>query len=304
MVATPTGPDGAYDVTTLSSVLSEINALRAAHKHVVVTCTVPPGYTDGTGRGLLRDCPGVTLSYNPVFVAQGTIVADLERPDCILVGEGSAEAGDVLLAAHGSFARNEPRACRMSPASAELAKLAVNCFVTTKVAFANMVADVADRTPGADKDAVLGAVGSDARVGAKFLRPGYGFGGPCLPRDNRALGAHARGVGVTPAIPEATDAANEEHARLMARALLDQGLSRYTISDVAYKSRCPVVSIEESQPLVVARLLVEAGKTVTIRDREGIVALCRRQHGDMFLYDVVEGTASLPEGHGAVVAEA
>lgn len=78
------------------------------------------------------------------------------------------------------------------PPSAEITKLAVNCFVTMKVSYANMIGDIADATPGADKNHILQAVGADSRVGTKYLRPGYGFGGPCFPRDNRALGGYAR----------------------------------------------------------------------------------------------------------------
>lgn len=112
---------------------------------------------------------------------------------------------------------------------------------------------------------ILRAVGGDTRVGGKCILPGYGFGGPCFPRDNRALGRYARKVGVTPTICDATDDYNVLHADIMAKALLDQELPEYVISDVAYKPNCPVDIIEESQPLEVAKKLVRAGKKVTIR---------------------------------------
>eukprot|EP00966_Prymnesium_polylepis_P070323 1634700-Prymnesium_polylepis.1 len=186
-------------------------------------------------------------------------------------------------------------------------KLSLNCFVTTKIAFANsapprqiasrrlpscsrrrrlpivsrkrciaVIGDIADRTPGADKHAILAAVGADSRVGAKCLKPGFGFGGPCFPRDNRALGGYARSVGVTPFMCDATDASNKEHAHNMAEAMMASGEHSYTMSDVAFKPGCPVDVIEESQPLEVAKLLARKGKHVTIKDRPGIVALVRR----------------------------
>merc|ERR1711916_45239 len=102
-------------------------------------------------------------------------------------------------------------------------------------------------TPNADKHDILEAVGADSRVGTKYLRPGYGFGGPCFPRDNRALGVYANRVGVKPLIPEATDNFNNFHAEFMAEHLLNQDLDSYVITDVAYKSKCPVDIIEESQ---------------------------------------------------------
>lgn len=92
------------------------------------------------------------------------------------------QAGDFLQAMYETVCLNSPHIARMSAESAEICKLAVNCFVTTKISFANMIGDIADSTPGADKYDILGAVGADSRVGGKCLKPGFGFGGPCFPR--------------------------------------------------------------------------------------------------------------------------
>ena len=170
-------------------------------------------------------------------------------------------------------------------------KLSVNCFVTTKISFANMIGDIADATPGADKFDILAAVGGDSRVGGKCILPGYGFGGPCFPRDNRALGTYAKMVGVDALICDATDAYNTLHADIMAKSLLDQGLDEYKISDVAYKPNCPVDIIEESQPLEIAKRLVRAGKKVTISDRAAIVHLVRRTYGRLFDYEICDAAA-------------
>ena len=180
----------------------------------------------------------------------------LSEPDVVLIGEGSKAAGDILQSLYESATSNSPRICRMSPQSAEIMKLSVNCFVTTKISYANMIGDIADATPGANKYEILSAVGADSRVGRRCILPGYGFGGPCFPRDNRALGSYSRKVGVEPIICDATDAYNRLHAEIMSKTLLDQNLDEYIISDVAYKPSCPVDIIEESQPLEVARMLV------------------------------------------------
>ena len=214
----------------------------------------------------------------------------LTEPDVVLIGEGSKDAGDILQRLYEDATMNQPHICRMSPQSAEIMKLSVNCFVTTKISYANMIGDIADATPGADKFEILRAVGADSRVGSRCILPGYGFGGPCFPRDNRALGMYARKVGVEPVICDATDHYNRMHAEVMARSLLSENLPSYVISDVAYKPRCPVDIIEESQPLEVAKLLVQAGKRVTIRDRMAIIELVRRTFGRMFDYEV---TASI-----------
>ena len=115
-------------------------------------------------------------------------------------------------------------------------------FITTKIAFANAIADVADRTPHADKHAILHAIGADGRVGHRCLAPGFGFGGPCFPRDNRAFGLAAAAVGAPALLCDATDRANRQHAQLMAEALLAEERDTYTLqvrSDIAPAVQCP-----------------------------------------------------------------
>lgn len=142
------------------------------------------------------------------------MINGLLHPDMVLIGEGSPEIGARLETIYKASTQNTPAIHRMAPESAEITKLAVNCFVTMKISYANMIGDIADRTPGADKNEVLGAVGKDSRVGSKYLRPGYGFGGPCFPRDNRALGGYAKSIGVQPLLPIATDDYNKMHTQV------------------------------------------------------------------------------------------
>src|SRR5476649_1255613 len=97
----------------------------------------------------------------------------------------------------------------MNWVSAELTKISVNTFVTTKISYANMLADICDRLPGADVDIVSAAVGSDSRIGRKYLRGAVGYGGPCFPRDNIAFGVLAERIGARPDIARATDAINK-----------------------------------------------------------------------------------------------
>ena len=145
LVATPTGVgEHAYDTTALSRVLWDISRLKPRNKHIVICCTVLPGYIASTGSCLLEDCDGCTLSYNPEFIAQGAIMCGLAEPDVVLIGEGNTEIGDVLQRLYETTTSNTPKICRMSPQSAEIMKLSVNCFVTTKISFANMVGDIAD----------------------------------------------------------------------------------------------------------------------------------------------------------------
>jgi len=302
LVATPTGTgaDQAYDCGVLSRVLSDLNHRRIKDKHVVICCTVMPTYIDKVARHLLRDCERTTISYNPEFIAQGDVIRGLQNPDMVLIGEGSKEAGDVLEAIHHAMAKNKPVVCRMSPASAEITKLAINCFITTKISYCNMISNIADNTPHADKFAILKAVGSDSRIGSKCLLPGFGFGGPCFPRDNRALGTHARNVGVDPCVSDATDKFNHLHADYIAERMIKNAPHQesFVIDDVAYKPRCPVDIIEESHKLEVAKRLARKGKRVVIKDRPAIVELVRRTYGSMFEYEVELPGGGADEANG------
>ena len=206
----------------------------------------------------------------------------------VLIGEGTVEAGDVLEDLYRRTCDSEPQICRMTPSSAEITKISINCFVTTKISYANMIGDIADATEDADKFEILKAVGADSRIGGKYLMPGYGFGGPCFPRDNRALGHYAEEAGVQPLICEATDEYNRLHTQRMIDEKLKEGKDEYTFTDVAYKPKCPVPIIEESQKLAVAVGVAKAGKKVTIRDRTFILDCVRMEYGSLFDYEVVE----------------
>lgn len=247
-----------------------------------------PGYCANIGSNLLRDCVNCSISYNPEFIQQGDIIRGFLNPDMVLIGEGSKEAGDFLEEVYARTCESKPVVSRMSPSSAEITKISINCFITTKISYANMVGDIADATPGADKFQILKAVGADSRIGGKCIMPGYGFGGPCFPRDNRALGGYAESIGVKPLISIATDEYNVEHTRRMIEEKLAEGHDSYVFSDVAYKPKCPVPIVEESQKLAVAAGVAKAGKTVTIRDRGFIVDVVRMEHGNLFEYEVVE----------------
>lgn len=291
LVATPsTGGERHYDVTQLSRVLMRINARAPSDKIITICCTVLPGYIAHIGRGLLSDCRNCVLQYNPEFIQQGNIVRGLECPDTVLIGEGSERGGDVVERLWLDFVRDRDRVSvhRMSAESAEIAKIALNCFVTMKISYANTISDVADRTPNADKAAILRSIGADSRVGEQCLLPGYGFGGPCFPRDNRAFGGYAASIGVDAVLSQATDDYNKMHAEHMAKRLLAEERDVYVFEGVTYKYPCSVPIIEESQKLLVASKVARAGKRVVVRDRKDVIDACKMEWGSkIFEYEVV-----------------
>jgi len=288
LVDTPsTGGDRHYDCSKLGNVLAAINAHKVQNKHVIIGCTIMPGYIRNVASHLLRDCENISISYNPEFIQQGDIIRGFLNPDMVLIGEGCGEIGDHMVELYKDVCENEPILGRMSAESAEICKIAINCFITTKISYCNMVGDIADRTPGAEKLEILRAVGADSRIGRKCLLPGYGFGGPCFPRDNRALGGYAESIGIEPLIPMATDNYNKLHSKVMIENKLREHKDVYLFRDVAYKPGCPVPIIEESQKLAVAAGVARAGKKVIIEDRDFIVACVRAEFGSLFEYNVV-----------------
>lgn len=285
LVATAVGTHS-YDCKILSALLEDINSYALKNKHLVICSTHPPGYVAETARELLCDCENLTISYNPPFIAHGNIFNGLRQPDLVLIGAGSKDGGDELEAIYHKVCLNQPYFARMSVASAEVVKLGLNCFLTAKIALANLIGDIADETPGADKMVILNAIGKDQRIGSEFMTPGYGFGGPCFPRDNRTLGNYAVSRGIEPVIMRSTDTANDQHALYTAMKLMALNLDEYIFDDVAYKPNSPVALIENSQKLVVAKILAEDGEKVIICDRADVIDLVRKQFGDLFLYVV------------------
>jgi UDPglucose 6-dehydrogenase len=275
VVPTPSEPDGRFSTRHLLEACAEVGAaLRDTAGHLlVVTSTVMPGTTGGELRAALeqasgRRCgDGFGLCYSPEFVALGSVIRDLLEPDFVLIGESDRAAGDRLASVYARLCANGPPIRRMSFVNAELTKLALNGFVTTKISYANTLAELCERVAGADVDVVSGALGLDRRIGAAYLRGGPAYGGPCFPRDNQALAALARDLGLPPLLPEATDAANRRQVeRLLDLVLGLRADSREAVAIVglAYKPGTDVVV--EAPGLLLARALLDRGVPVRVFD--------------------------------------
>jgi UDPglucose 6-dehydrogenase len=158
----------------------------------------------------------------------------------------------------------------MSLASAEITKLAVNTFVTTKISYANMIGELCEATPEASAIDVLRAVGADSRIGSKYLKPAVGYGGPCFPRDNRALKASAESVGVSVPLAVATDEVNQGQPQRMVDKVISQVApgGKVAVLGLAYKAETPVC--DESQGVKVANLLGDLGFEVSTHDPQAI----------------------------------
>ena len=181
----------------------------------VCSSTTTPGAIDAVLIPMLeRELGGIcgrdfSVCYNPEFIALGDVVNGLLEPDLVLIGESDPQSGAALEQLYKKYNRNSPRIARMSIVSAELTKISLNSYITMKISFTNQLRMIAARHPQADIHAILDALGSDSRIGKKYLRAGLSYGGPCFPRDNRLLAYTARQVGLEAPLAEASDRVNE-----------------------------------------------------------------------------------------------
>ena len=213
LVATPSLPDGSYDVSSVWDVVDCFNEIRKK-KYFVVGCTTNPGDCDEFSKKLPSN---IDVFYKPEFIAQGSIVIDLRTADMVLLGKNPFRDNDSVVSEirklYEKIQTTRAIVCSMSTTAAEITKIAINCFLTTKISYANMLGDVLHHSGCGDEvSAVLSAVGTDSRIGRKYLGYGFGYGGPCLPRDNRSFAAFAKKVGLEYNLGTVTDEINNQHA--------------------------------------------------------------------------------------------
>lgn len=281
-VPTPSLPEGGFDHSLIDEVCTSVLAeeLPGHRVDLVINSTVMPGYCQELQERFAHT--NYKISYNPEFIAQGTIIHDQQYPDQVLVGMADELAGQKICNAYEKMCRNTPRYSLMKPTEAEITKLAVNCFLTTKIAFANSIGDCAIQFE-ANPEVVLGAIGADRRIGGNFLRYGFGYGGPCLPRDNRALASAARNVGVRLPIGEATDESNRLHLDFQLKQF-DQNDDPIELDTLSYKRNSDI--IEESQQLALAVELAKMGRKVIVHERAIVIDQVRALYGELFTYKI------------------
>lgn len=275
IVPTPSDARGVFTLQYAAWAFREIGralAEKKSYHNVVLTSTVLPGSTrygllpileKESGKKCGRD---FGLCYSPEFIALGSVIRDFLNPDFTLIGEFDDQCGSQLEACYAAILPNKPPCARMSLENAELAKVAVNTYVTTKITFANMLAELCERIPGGDVDVVTNALGLDKRIGRKYLTGALGYGGPCFPRDNVALSVIARDLGASAELAETTDRMNRAVSDKVVerlRHLIPTGAT-VAILGLAYKPASHV--IDESQGVRIANALSQAGARVVAYD--------------------------------------
>jgi UDPglucose 6-dehydrogenase len=188
------------------------------------------------------------------------------EPDLVLIGESEPRSGALLAGLYRRYNRNTPLIARMSLTSAELAKISVNSYITMKISFTNQLRLIARKFPDTDIRAILDAIGSDSRIGHKYLRAGLSYGGPCFPRDNRLVCYIAKEAGLRAPLAEASDAINEaskEELLDQVRSLAGKG-ETIAVLGMAYKPDTYIT--EESAGIFLAQHLQKLGYRVLVHD--------------------------------------
>src|ERR1043166_9054297 len=272
----PSLPDGSFSNEYLLNAMRPVaQAMKAADKkgHIFVSSsTTTPGAVDGVLIPMLEKETGwkcgeeFHVCYNPEFIALGNVINGLLEPDFVLIGESDPNAGSALEQLYRKYTRNKAHIARMSIISAELTKISVNSYITMKISFTNQLRMIAEQFPKADINTILDAIGTDSRIGKKYLRAGLSYGGPCFPRDNRLLAFAARQVGLEAPLAEASDRTNElTKTNLLAKVkeLVPAG-GTILVLGLSYKPDTYIT--EESAGLHLAQHLKRQGYRVLVHD--------------------------------------
>lgn len=275
-VDTPTTKNGAANTSQVETVARTL-AQHLQHYCVIATkSTVPVGTTAKVGEIIARGLQerGVTLDFdvvsNPEFLKEGNAVQDFMKPDRVIIGVNNAQAAAIMKDIYSPFMLNHERLLVMDIFSAELAKYAANAMLATRISFMNEMANLCEKL-GANVNWVRKAIGADERIGNKFLYPGAGFGGSCLPKDVNALIAQAHAVDLELAILQAVQEINQQqkrvmHAKLQAYFASQGGVRGRTIGILGLSFKPDTDDMREASSLVLIQDLLQEGVTLRVFD--------------------------------------
>ena len=301
-VGTPPGPDGSADVSAVLRAAEQIAEVAKRPALIVIKSTVPVGTCDASqARADAKAKVHLEVVSNPEFLKEGAAVQDFFRPDRIVLGARSEEARETLRTLYAPLQLSGERVVMTDPRSSELTKYASNTMLAMRVSFMNELARLCHVT-GADIHAVRLGVGSDSRIGKRFLYAGPGYGGSCFPKDVQALMHLGRANGVPMRMAEAAHVANEEQAHFLAQ-LVEQAvgpLAGRTVALWGLAFKPETDDIRESPSLRLASVLLAKGANLACHDPEAgrNFAKAMAQHGSRVRvvdrdYDALDGAHAL-----------
>ncbi len=275
IVPTPSEADGGFSNDYVMSVLKcLITPLCQKNSfHIVnIVSTVMPGSSEKVFKPFLeRQLKKVCgrdfgLAYNPEFVALGSVIENFLNPDLVLIGSSDQRTGKLLMKVYESIYDNKTNILQMDLINAEITKLSLNCYVTMKISFANELASICEKIPGADVSKITNAIGTDSRIGSKGIASGMGFGGPCFPRDNMAFQNFAAEKGVMMTLGKRVVEINHEIEKRIVDAVSGNISSGGTIGILGLSYKPDTHIIEASQSISIIERLIEKGYQIAVHD--------------------------------------
>lgn len=290
-VGTPPGEDGSADLKYVLGVAQEIGQTMDDYLVVITKSTVPVGTAEKV-RGAVAsalDKRSASFSFdvasNPEFLKEGAAIEDFMKPDRIVVGIDSERAREIMARVYRPFTLNGHPVIFMDIPSAEMTKYAANAMLATKISFMNDIANLCERM-GADVNQVRKGIGSDPRIGNKFIYPGIGYGGSCFPKDVKALASTGRENGHTMRILEAVEAVNDAQKSVLfnkINAYFGGELRGKTVAFWGLSFKPNTDDMREAPSLVIANLLLDAGAHVRAYDPVAMEE-AKYQLGDRITY--------------------
>ena len=290
-VGTPPDEDGSADLKYVLEVARTIGRNMKQYKLVVTKSTVPVG-TASKVRAVIQeelDKRGVTVDFdvasNPEFLKEGNAISDFMSPDRVVVGVESARAEKLMSKLYKPFLLNNFRVIFMDIPSAEMTRYAANSMLATRISFMNDIANLCEIV-GADVNMVRSGIGSDTRIGRKFLYPGIGYGGSCFPKDVKALIKTAEQNGYTMRVLTAVEEVNENQKSVLFEKLMKQfngDLQGKTVALWGLAFKPETDDMREAPALVLIDKLLKAGCKVRAYD-PAAVQECKRRIGDTIYY--------------------
>ena len=270
---TPPGEDGSADLKYVLGVANELGKILTGYKVIVNKSTVPVGTAEKVRNAILANYNGeFDVISNPEFLREGVAVDDFMKPDRVVIGTLSERARSLMSKLYSPYVRQGNPIIFMDEKSAELTKYAANSFLATKISFINEIAQLCERV-GADVDMVRRGIGSDERVGKRFLFPGIGYGGSCFPKDVKALIKSAGDVDYDFKILKSVEDVNELqqlHLLPKVKAFFANDLKgkHFALWGLAFKPNTD--DIREAPALYLIKELIAEGATVAVYDPEAM----------------------------------
>ena len=283
---TPPGADGSADLKYVLGVADHLGKILKGYKVIVNKSTVPVGTADKVSAAIAKNYNGeYDVVSNPEFLREGVAVDDFMKPDRVVVGTRSERAKKLMSDLYAPFVRQGNPVIFMDERSSELTKYAANSFLATKISFMNEIAQLCERM-GADVDMVRRGIGSDERIGKRFLFPGIGYGGSCFPKDVQALIKSSDEVNYVFEILKAVEKVNANqklHLVEKIKAYYNGNLAgkHFALWGLAFKPNTD--DIREAPALSIIDALTSAGATVTAYDPEAMPNV-KAQIGDIIHY--------------------